>query len=207
VAVNIVEVVLGIRSRLGDTDVTSRDYSDPEIIDAVNSALAHLSEDLLCFRRIWRVPCVAGVGRYELPSDFLRFISVNYNGTLITEVESMEHRVNRSYTYPRQSVSLDLQTLHLFPAESIKSGDVIELYYNYFETIGDDRDTIALPNNAKEAMIYFALGLLFENNISAKGMEKSNRYKKLYEMEVQKLASRVQMNAQSKNIRTRYRKV
>jgi len=206
-AVKINDIVLGIRSRLGDVDANDRDYNDPEIIDAINSALAHLSEDLLCFRRTWLIPCVDGVGRYELPSDFLRLISVNFKGMLITDVESMESRSNQRWYDTRPSVSLDLQTIHLFPYESIRSDDEIELYYQYYETINDSTDTVALPNSAKEAMIYYALGLLFENNVSSKGIEKSNRYKKLYVLESKKLVSRVQMNAQSQKIRSTYVKV
>ena len=205
--VKIGDVVLGIRSRLGDTDVAKQHYSDPEIIDAVNSALSHLSEELLCFRRTWLVPCLDGVGRYELPGDFLRLISVNYKGTLITEVESMEHRMNREDGAGTPGVSLDLQTIHLFPSENIKTGDVIELYYQYYETVNDDRDDIALPNVAKEAIVFFALSLLYQNPVKKAGIEKSNYYRRMYEVELQNLRSRVRMNAQSKKIRTPYIKV
>jgi len=206
--VKIADVILGLRSRLGDTDVSNRRYSDPEMIDAVNSALAHLSEELLCFRRTWRVPCADGVGRYELPEDFLRPISVNYNDALITDVESMEHRMNRNGLND-PGVSYDLQTLHVFPSANVKEGDVIEFYYNYFETVNDGRDTVALPNNAKEAVICYALHLLYQNPILklSDRVKLSTHYLQLYEVAVGPLKSRVRMNAQSKNMRSNFVKV
>lgn len=205
--VKIADVVLGIRSRLGDTDVHNQDYSDAEIIDAVNSALAHLSEDLLCFSRTWLIPTKEGIGRYELPSDFLRLISVKFKGATITKVESMEARSNRKYHCTAPSVSLDMQTIHLFPSEGIKEGERVELYYHYFETINDESDSVSLPNNAKESMVYYALALLMENPVQSDGVQQANRYRQLYEVEKQKLASRVRKNAQSKHIRTSYQRV
>ena len=211
-AVEIANVMLGIRARLGDTDISHRDYSDPEILDAINAALAHLSEALLCFRRTWLIACKKGVGRYELPSDFLRLISVKYRCRVITEIESMEHRMNREgktrgCLSSTPTLSLDLQTLHLFPAEKIEEGESIELYYHCFERVSDPTECIALPDNAKESIIYYALALLFENNIAAQGLEKSNRYRQLYQVELSRLASRVQKNAQSHSIRTTYQRI
>lgn len=205
--VKIADVVLGIRSRLGDTDVAAQEYSDAEIIDAVNSALAHISEELLCFSRVWLIPTKDGVGRYELPGDFLRLISVNYECSLIKDVQSLESRMNSDVMDSKPSVSLDMQTIHLFPAESIKKDDVVELYYHYFETVSDERESVGLPNNAKEAIIYYALGLLFENPVQSDGEKKANRAKQLFAVEMQRVTSRVRANAQSKKIRTAYQKV
>lgn len=205
--VKIGDVILGLKSRLGDTDSASPRYSDPEIIDAVNSALSHLSEELLCFRRTWFVPCADGVGRYELPGDFLRLISVKYKDEIITDIESMEHRMTRRDGTADFGVSLDMQTVHIFPAENIEKEDVIELYYHYFETVSDTRDTVSLPNSAKEAIVFYVLYLLYQNPIKKDGLKISAQYFQNYQMSLRALRSRVRMNAQSKNMQTAYRKV
>ena len=182
-------------------------YSDAEIIDAVNSSLAHMSEELLCFRRTWLIPYKNNVNRYELPSDFLKLISVRYNDALVCDIESMEHREQDNYVTSGMSAALDGQTIHLFNMPQTDKTDVIKLYYNYYETVSDSRETLALPNTAKEPIVYYALGLIYENNVSSKGIEKSNRYKQLYMVEMPKLASRMRHNVQSKNIRSRHVKV
>ncbi len=205
--VKVGDVVLAIRSKLGDMSSEKQRYSDPEIIDAVNSSLAHMSEELLCFRRTWLIPYKNNMNRYELPSDFLRLISVRYNEALICDIESMEHREQDSYATSGMSAALDGQTIHLFNIPETENVDIIKLYYNHYETVSDDRETLPLPNSAKEAIVYYALGLMYENNVSSKGIEKSNRYKQLYAIEMPKLASRMRHNVQSKNIRSRHVKV
>jgi len=205
--VKVGDVVLAIRSKLGDMSSEKRRYSDAEIIDAINSSLAHMSEALLCFRRTWLIPYQNNVNRYELPGDFLKLISVRYNDALVCDIESMEHREQDSYMTSGMSAALDGQTIHLFNMPQTDKTDVIKLYYNYYETVSDSRETLALPNTAKEPIIYYALGLMYENNISSKGIEKSNRYKQLYAIEMPKLASRMHHNVQSKNIRSRHVKV
>ena len=207
-AVKVSDVLLGVRSRLGDEDVTKLRYQTPEILDGVNSALSHLSEELLCFARTWLIPCIDGVGRYELPSDFLRPISANYNDALITEIESMESRMNAQHTVScGQVLAYDMQTLHVFPAEGVKDKDKIALYYHYCETVSDEREVVGLPNVAKEALVYFVLHLMYQKPVSSKSLEKSNYYLELYERELVKLRSRVRKNQQSKHIRTAYQRV
>ena len=198
--IKVGSLFLGIQSRLGDVDPKKRHYNDTEIIEAINSALAHVSEELLCFSRTWLIPCIDGVNRYKLPSDVLRPISANYNKKHIENVVSMEALAKPSSCACGVTVAYDLQTLHLFNVPLVKKSDVIELYYNYTESINDKTDTIDLPSTAKESLIYYALGLLFENNVSSRGIEKSNRFKQLYELELAKVRSRVRKNQQSKHI-------
>ena len=210
-SVKVADVILAIRSRLGDEDSTSYRYVEPEIIDAVNSALAHLSEELLCFSRTWIIPCLDKVNRYELPSDFLRPISVNYNGVLAKDILSMEVFMSNDRfsldTIPNKTVAYDMQTLHLLSFSNIKKGDLLELYYHCYENIDNSNDTVGLPALAKEALVYFALHLLFQKPVASKGLEKSNYYFGLYERELFKLRSRVRKNQQSKNIRSSFTRV
>jgi len=204
-AILVSDLILSVRSRLTDEDRLKYKYPEAEVIDALNSALAHLSEALLCFTRTWVIPCKKGIGRYELPEDFLRLISVSYQGKVITDVQSMESRMNDPY--PSAGVSLDLQTIHFFPGVEIKEKENISLYYHYYETISDKSEMISLPKIAKETIVFYMLFLLFQRNVSSKGIEKSNYYLRLYERELQSFRSRVRKNQQSKHICTDYIRV
>ena len=206
-AVKIGDVILGLRSRLGDVDASNYKYADTELIDAINSSLAHLSEELLCFSRTWLLPAKENIHRYKLPEDFLRPISVSYECEIINRVLSMESRSSDNEIPCLPNVSYDMQTLHLYPSAKLENGKNIELYYHYYETINDKTDKVGLPNIAKECIIYYALSLLFENNITSRGIEKANRARKLYELELEKLRSRERKNQQSKNITSKYRSI
>ena len=205
-AVRVSALLLGIRSRLGDTDPAQYRYSDPEIIDAVNDALAHLSEELLCFSKTWILPTREGVGVYPLPEDHLETVSVRYNGEVIhkRDMLSMAYRETKGID---TGVSVDLQTVRLYPESQVKDGQRISMYYHYTETINDKSDTIALPGTAKLPIIYFALGILYENPIKKDGASHSNRAQTLFEKYLIPLRSRLRKNAQSGQIRSRHTKV
>ena len=204
--VKVTDLILGIRARLGDTDITRQTYSDMEIIDAINSSLSHISEDLLCFSKTWTIPTIAGVNRYVLPMDFLRFISIRFNTTLIKNIISIEQQAKQEYPTTTLTASFDNQTLFIYGTE-IKANDEIELYYNYFETISNKDEILIIPNNTKEVLVYYALSVLYENPVKKNGLSYSNRYRKLYDTEIIKLSSRLSKNRQSKNITTSYIKV
>jgi len=204
--IRIADLILGIRMRLGDNRPERQKYSDPEILDAINSALAHLSEELLAFARVWVIPMRSGVGRYELPGDFLRLISVDYQGVTIPdhEVTSLEYRARHGVT---GGVSLDMQTIHFFPADTIKDGEKAEIYYHYYETIDAEDETIALPHIAKEAIVFYALSVLYQNPVMQDGLNRSDYYRTHFDAELVALRSRVRKNQQSRSIRSRHIKV
>jgi hypothetical protein len=202
--ITVAEIVLSARTKLGDTDIEKYRYSDVEIIDAINDALAVMSEDLLCFSRTWVVECKKCVNRYLLPADFLRPISLLFNKKLITNIESMESRINNKTT--RSGVAYDNQTIHLFLGE-IKASDEIEFYYNYFETVSNIEEAINLPNNAKEIIVYYVLHLLYQNPIKKDGLKRSEYYLAMYERKKIPFRSRLRKNTQSKHIRSGFKKV
>ena len=202
--IEVQDLILGVRQRLGDTNDAKYHYAPEEIIDAINTALEDISDATLCFTRTWLIPCVDGVHRYRLPADFLRPISVDFNGVHVDTVQSMESRKKEIYTVSGVSVSYDMQTLHLYPATGIKKEHTIELYYNNHENINDKTDTIGLPATAKLAIIYHVLGELFDNPVRKNGTEKSNRFRKLYLDRLAKLKNRLSSNKQSKRTRSPY---
>ena len=196
-------LLLSIRSKLGDTDITSQRYSDAEIIDSINDALAVLSEELLCFSRTWSISCKDCVTRYALPADFLKPISLKFNSKEILNIVSVESQAQNNCTF---TASYDLQTVHLYLPE-IKEKDKIELYYNYSETVSTKDESIPLPNNAKEIIVNYVLHLLYQNPIKKDGLQRSSYFYNLYEKKLITFRSRVKMNAQSKNIKTTFTRV
>jgi len=207
--IKVADIILASRSRLGDIDYKNLRFSDAEIIDAINSALAHLSEELLCFAKIWVIPCKDGVNRYELPDDYLRLISVNFNGEIITKerIISLEKRKNSNFfLHSKVGVGLDMQTIHIFNTK-IKSSDEIEIYYNYYETIDNKDDDIKFPLIGKEAIVYFVLSLLYQSPVRVNGLDRANYYRSLYEIELKKLRSRVNKDRQSRFILSDYIRV
>ena len=203
--VTVSSILLSIRSKTGDTNPDKYRFSTMEIIDSINDALNIMSEELLWATRTWEIPCTEGVGRYVLPVDFLRPISASYNGKVISNIESMEHR-NKNESFSG-GMAYDAQTLHVFPSDSVKEGDTIEIYYNNYETINDETDTLDVANGYKTAIVYYALHLLYQNPISKEHMKKSSEYLSLYYARISGLKGRTRSNVQSKNIRSSYRKI
>jgi len=202
--VRVRDVVLGVRQRLGDTDASEYRYAPMEIIDAINQALADLSDRLLCFPRTWIIPLKSGVYRYHLPDDFLRLISVRYNGSLIETIKSLEAMETLADRPRGMAVALDPATIHLYPDVEISEEDRLELSYYGIESINDESDTLKLPSQAKMALIYHVLGELYDAPVRKNGTEKSNRYRQLYLSELAKLRNRLRGNMQSKRVRSPY---
>jgi hypothetical protein len=203
--VTVSSLILSIRSKIGDTDALKQRFSDTEVVDNINDALNILSEELLWSTRTWTIPCTAGIGRYALPSDFLRPISAEYNGVLIEEIESLEHRKQNNHL--STGMAYDNRTLHIFPGENVQDGDNIALYYNNYETVNDETDTLDVANGYKMPIVYYALHLMHQNPISRDHMKKSSEYLSLYYARVSALKSIQRSNVQSKRMRNRYVKV
>lgn len=203
--VTVASIILSIRSKSGDTDAAKYRFVDAEIVDNINDALNVLSEELLWSTRTWQIPCVDGVGRYVLPADFLRPISASYNGSIIEEIESLEHR-QQSQNFAT-GMAYDSRTVHIYPGVDVKSSDKIELYYNNYETVNDVTDTLAIANGYKTAIVYYALHMMYQNPIAKDHMNRSSEYLSLYMARVANLKSLQRSNVQSKRIRSRYVKV
>jgi hypothetical protein len=203
--ITVASIIDRIRSKTGDTDPLKYRYSDMEIVDGVNDALDMMSEELLWSTRTWQVPCQDGVGRYALPTDFLRPISASYNGETIHDIVSFEARLQNEDR--NGGMAYDNRTFHLFPATGVKSGDVVELYYNNYEHVNDATDTLAFASGFRSAIVYCTLHMLYQNPISKDHMKKSSEYLSLYYARLPGLKSRARSNVQSKRLRSGYRKV
>ncbi|DAB40282.1 MAG TPA: hypothetical protein CFH81_08795 [Sulfurovum sp. UBA12169] len=203
--IDVSMLTLSIRTKIGDTDAAKYRFSDMQIIDAVNAALDELSEGLLWSVRTWVIPCKDGVGRYALPDDFLRPVYASFNGKIIKEIESLEHRaISDNFS---TGIAYDNRTLHLFPEESIRASDTVELYYNNYENINDKSDTLDLPNGYKLVIEYYVLHLLYQNPIANNHMQKSAEALQLFERRLEKIKGITRANVQSKRVRSPYNKV
>lgn len=199
----VADVVLSVRNSLGDTNLSTAKYSNPEIIDSINATLATLSEELLFFHRTWIFQCVADVYRYKLPDDFLKLISVSINGKVVQHVESLEHRAQtENYEF---GVSVYQNVLHIYGGHN--AGDTIEVSYNHYESIDELADEINLPPTTKELIVYGALHRLYLKPISKDSINKSGYYLQLFEKKIKDVKSRIRSNQQSKNITTKFRGV
>ena len=206
-AIKVEDAILGIRSRLGDTDYKNRRYNEAEIIDAINSSLAYLSEELLCFRREWIFDTKENIQKYELPHDFLRLIFLSINDTKIEDIRSEEIAYNNKDALSFPFAVITMQTIELFLGKKIEANQRVYLRYNHYETISNKEETIPLPNSAKEALIYGALALLYENPIKRDGLNISNRYLMLRDNAIKSVKNRLFANKNSKSIRVNYIKV
>lgn len=161
-----IELLLAsIRSKLGDTNAENYYYSNTEIVEAINGALRDISQNALCFYKIWYVQSKKEVKRYKLPDDFILF-SKKYPD----EVD------NNLINY------MDSQTFFVKEEPKLKNGryPVWLFYYNYNERIFDVDDTLYILDGFFEPIMYHALSTLCMSPNRENGLNQSEFFREKY---------------------------
>lgn len=158
-------MVASIRSKLGDTEASNYYYADTEIVEAINGALRDISQNALCFFKIWHVQSLKDVKRYKLPNDFILF-SKKYPDDID----------NGLIAY------IDSQTFYLKNEPQAKEGryPVLSFYYNYNERIYEVTDTLYILDGFYEPIVYHALSTLCMSPNRENGLQQSEFFRAKY---------------------------
>ncbi len=190
-------LILSIRQKLNDNDPDNYKYFNPEIIDAINSGLKNISNDLLYFSRVWKIKCKEDQERYDLPEDFLKPIRVLLNGKKIFSVKSQKSDDTLN------AIVFDDISIRLYVAH--KDDDVLDIEYNYIEQIDTTESDIFCSLLLYDAIIYYALSILFQNPIKKDGLERGDYFLSKYNREVNNIKDTIRSNRQTQNIKTKFK--
>lgn len=197
--INASSLILSIRQRLNDNDKERYKYQDTEIIDAINLGLQKISNDLLYFNRTWKIKCKEDQERYTLPEDFLKPIRVLLNGKKIFSVKSQKSDDTQN-AIVFDDISIRLYVPH-------KDGDILDVEYNYIEQIDTQKSTIVCSLLLSNALVYYALSILFQNPNKKDGLQRSDFFMRKYDQEIRSIKDTIRSTRQTQNIKTEYKKV
>lgn len=206
--IRVSDVILKIRTRLGDTDYTKYKWSDEELFDYINSSLTHIATEFLIFTDRTEIDLKAGVNRYKIPNNSINVISLNINNIPVgikslAWIQNNLNNINKNDFY----VCFDEQSLYIYPISNILDDMKIEMFFNYIPQIDNIEDEINISILANDALLFYSLHLAFQINTSEKNATKSLNYLNLFERQMEKIKGVLIGNKQSKKIRSKYKRV
>ncbi len=194
------DILLSVREKIGDKDRTNYRWSDEELIDAINSSLCDITQEINPWDDgEWIIPLQEGQNRYELPPYFhkLKFVKINKNiidKSCIVGYDTFIKSGESSHV-----VSISINNFHIKP---VKKDDVVVVYYDRQEQIAYIKDKINLPDSYKDAIVFYVCHLLNQSPVRKDGDQKSITYLNLYEKKIAKLRESAWHNKHSKVIRS-----
>ena len=158
-------LLASIRSKLGDTNAENFYYANTEIVEAINGALRDISQNALCFFKVWHVQSKKEVKRYKLPDDFILF-SKKYPDDVDNGI--IEY--------------MDSQTFFVKTEPKLKDEryPVWSFYYNYNERIYEIDDTLYILDGFFEPIVYHALSTLCMSPNRENGLSQSDFFRAKY---------------------------
>lgn len=206
IAVN--DIILKMRSRLGDNDPSKQKWSDAELIDNINSALTQLSVSMLYATRTQKYIVTGTHNHFELPHNMARVVAITVNEERVT-IKSFEWLQNNKQSLDKDTftVCMDDTSFFLYPLELLEDGLEVAFYYNYIQQINDVSETINLPIVLGDAILFYALHMSLQVNTSDKNTSKSTHYLNLYDRQVQIAGAALHKNKHSKRLTSKYKRI
>lgn len=205
IAVN--DIILKLRSRLGDTDPAKEKWSDTELIDNINSALVQLSVSMLYSFKTQKYLIQEGKNRYELPQNMVRAVAVTIDDERV-KIKSFESIQNNKADVESQSftICMDEISFFLYPLALFKDDMVLVFDYNYIQQINGIEETIDMPVMLSDAILFYAMHMSLQVNTSEKNVNKSAHYLNLYDRQVEMMSNTIYRNKHSKRLTSRYKR-
>ena len=206
IAVN--DIILKMRSRLGDIDTLKQKWSDAELIDNINSALSQLAVSMLYATRGQKYIVSGTNNRFELPHNMARVVAITINEERVT-IKSFEWLQNNKSELKDDefTVCMDDTSFFLYPLALLEDGLEIVFNYNYIQQINDVSETIDLPVLLSDAILFYAMHMSLQVNTSEKNANKSAHFLNLYERQVQMMSMTLHKNKHSKRLTSRYKRI
>lgn len=206
IAVN--DIILKMRSRLGDIDTLKQKWSDAELIDNINSALSQLAVSMLYATREQKYIVSGTNNRFELPHNMARVVAITINEERVT-IKSFEWLQNNKSELKDDefTVCMDDTSFFLYPLALLEDGLEIVFNYNYIQQINDVSETIDLPVLLSDAILFYAMHMSLQVNTSEKNANKSAHFLNLYERQVQMMSMTLSKNKHSKRLTSRYKRI
>lgn len=206
IAVN--DIILKMRSRLGDNEPSKQKWSDAELMDNINSALSALAVSMLYATRTQRYVVSGTSNRFELPHNMARVVAITINDERVT-IKSFEWLQNNKSRLQDDEfvVCMDDVSFFLYPLELLEDGLEVVFDYNYIQQINDASETIDLPILLSDAILFYAMHMSLQVNTSEKNTNKSAHFLNLYERQVQMMSMALHKNKHSKRLTSRYKRI
>lgn len=206
--ISVNDIVLKMRSRLGDNDPAKQKWSDAELIDNINSALAQLAVSMLFAVRTEKYTVVGTNNRFELPHNMARVVAITINNERVT-IKSFEWLQNNKLNIVDDGfvVCMDDISFFLYPQELLKEGLEIVFDYNYIQQINDESEIIDMPIILSDAILFYAMHMSLQVNTSDKNINKSANFLNLYERQVQIVGTAIYKNKHSKRLTSKFKRI
>jgi hypothetical protein len=201
------QIVAKLRSRLGDNTPLNYKWSDPELMDNINSALIQLSVYLLASTKVVSFKVLEGVNRYKLPDqEIAKYIGVTLNGEPCV-IKSFEWVQNNKARLDKNEFTVCFDEISLYIYGDIKADDTIELAYNYIQKVDDLSQNIDMSAIAEDAIVFYAMYMSLQVNTSDKNAAKSIRYLEQFKEQVAFLTNTFFRKKHSKKLNSKYKRV
>lgn len=152
--IQVNELLVACRSRLGDIEPKKYRWSDEELIDYINMSISSISIELQPFTHTHFFYVKKNEDRYILPHNFTRILSITLDDKPLNIV-GYEYFVQNKININELSASFDEQSVFLYPIARFKENQKIEISYKYIEEVSTKEDKIKLSTAAKSFTVSY----------------------------------------------------
>lgn len=167
------ELIAKMRPRLRDED--AQWWSNDELHDNINIALAAIAHKLMPWKGRWNFITSSGVDTYSIPEDFMSPISLIVDGAMIP-IKGAEYALSTSSE--EACGFIDNDALILYPAPS-GAMEVALNYHGINQTV-TIADEIKLAPELIDTVMVYALSLSLQKQATEESLEQSKYYLNLY---------------------------
>lgn len=204
--IQVNELLVACRSRLGDIEPKKYRWSDEELIDYINMSISSISIELQPFTHTHFFYVKKNEDRYILPHNFTRILSITLDDKPLNIV-GYEYFVQNKININELSASFDEQSVFLYPIARFKENQKIEISYKYIEEVSTKEDKIKLSTAAKKALLFHTLHLAYQINTSERNIGKTAQYLSLYQEEMIRIKPTFYTHKHSKKIRNKFKRI
>jgi hypothetical protein len=206
IAVN--DIILKLRSRLGDNEPSKQKWSDAELIDNINSALTQLAVSMIYSFKTQKYIVSRTNNRFELPYNIARIVAITIKDERAT-IKSFQWLQNSKQRLKSDEfvVCMDDISFFLYPLELLEDGVEILFDYNHIQQINDVSENIDMSIMLSDAILFYAMHMSLQVNTSEKNANKSLHYLNLFDKQVSTMSGVIYKNRHSKRLTSRYKRI
>lgn len=189
-----------MRKRLNDAD--AQWWSDDDLHDAINAALAAVSHRLMPWKRRWVFTTSSGVDTYSIPEDFAAPISLFVGGAKRT-INGIESALQSESDEACGFIDNDALILYPLP----QSEETVVLNYHAISQAATMADLIKLPTEIIDVVMNYALSIALLKPATEESVKLSKFYLDLYEVRCKDAEKIAHQRRNAVSIRSKHQKV
>lgn len=177
------DILLVVKENLRDEKEAN--WSNESLLDKIRLAYQEVAKELLIYQKSISYTHTGEDVPLVLPKDIIKPIGIFINARPL-DLKSFEwvtkHRLELQHY---QVAYTNFDGLRIFPLP--KKDDIIEMVYQFTQTIYDKEVVLDLPELAKNALVFYTLYLANQLETRKESLQKSTYFKTEYSVEINKV--------------------